>query len=136
MRARVVRLRQRELVAGVSGSITVELGDAQRSAVMPAIVVMVTLAAIDLAGTGLARIWSVHQSRLALAGGIALFGVLFVVYAHGLRYAELTTVTIGWIVLLQIGVVVMELAHGAALAPPKLLAIGAILALQVYLITG
>lgn len=100
------------------------------------VAVMVTLAAIDLAGAGLARSWAVHHSWAALVGGVVAFGVLFVVYAHGLRYAELTTVTVGWVVLLQIGVILIDLRHGVGLPPPKLVAVAGILVLQTYLIAG
>jgi hypothetical protein len=107
-----------------------------RTSVVPLVGVMVALAAIDLVGTGLARAWSVHHSWPPLVGGVVAFGVLFIVYANGLRYAELTIVTVCWVVLLQIGVVVIDLRHGVTLPPPKLVAIAAIVALQTYLIAG
>ncbi len=111
-------------------------GTAGRASLAPLLAVMFALAAIDLAGAGLARTWAVHHSRPALVGGVIAFGILFVVYAHGLRYAELTTVTVGWVVLLQIGVIIIDLRHGVSLPPPKILAVAAILALQTYLIAG
>lgn len=112
------------------------LGTAGRTNLVPLVAVTVALAAIDLVGAGLARSWAVHHSRPALIGGVIAFGVLFVVYAHGLRYAELTTVTVGWVVLLQVGVIIIDARHGVSLPPPKLVAVGGMLALQTYLIAG
>ena len=45
---------------------------------------------------------------VVLGSGAAAFAVLFVVYAQGCSYAELTTITFGWVVMLQIGVVLMD----------------------------
>jgi hypothetical protein len=60
---------------------------------------------------------------------------LFVVYAVGLRYAEMSTVTFGWIVVLQVGVLAVErFRYDVALPPGKWVAIAAIIALQAYLV--
>ena len=57
-----------------------------------------------------------------LAAGLLTFGVLFSVYALSLQVAELSTVTLGWIVSLHVG-----LPHG------KWMAI-AVIVLQAYLV--
>ena len=106
-------------------------GDGRRF--VPIIVAIVALAALDLLGAVLARSWADHRSIIAMVGGMMVFSLLFLVYGKSLDYAELSTVTIGWIVLLQIGVVVLDRLHGVAIPPPKLAAIGLILALQTYL---
>jgi hypothetical protein len=96
---------------------------------------MVALAALDLGGAVLARRYLENRSWLVLGVGCGAFAVLFVVYAHGLRYAELTTITFGWVVLLQIGVIVIDhLDRGAALPTDRVLVIGSLLALQAYLV--
>jgi hypothetical protein len=100
---------------------------------VPIIVAIAALAALDLIGAVLARSWSDHRSIIAMVGGMTVSSLLFLVYGKSLDYAELSTVTIGWIVLLQIGVVVLDRLHGVAIPPPKLAAIVLILALQTYL---
>lgn len=106
--------------------------DARRP-IVPVIAAMVALGALDLIGAALARSWSEHRSMIAMVGGVTVFGLLFVVYGKSLDYAELSTVTIGWVVLLQVGVVVLDRLHGVAIPPSRLTAIGLILALQIYL---
>ena len=100
--------------------------------VVPVIAAMVALGALDLAGAWLARSWSEHRSMIAMVGGVMVFGLLFVVYGKSLDYAELSTVTIGWIVFLQVGVVLLDRLHGVVIPPSRLAAIGLILALQAY----
>jgi hypothetical protein len=103
-----------------------------------AIAAMVLLAGLDLIGATLARHWATHRSLVALAGGVAVFGLLFVVYGKSLDYAHLTTITLGWFVLLQLGVIVLDAVHGeATLSWDRVTAMVAVLALQGYLtITG
>jgi hypothetical protein len=95
---------------------------------------IVVLAALDLVGALLARQWADHHSNVALIGGVAVFGLIFVAYGKSLDYAELGTVTIGWVVLLQIGVVLIDRYRNAVAIPPgKWLAIALLLVLQAYL---
>jgi hypothetical protein len=100
-----------------------------------AVAAMILLAALDLAGAVLAKHWSDHRSLVSLAGGIAVFGVLFVAYGSSLAYAELATVTFGWIVMLQVGVVVLQrIQDGRAIGIDRGAAMAAMLALQAYLV--
>ncbi len=100
-----------------------------------AIVTMLLLAALDLGGALLARRYVEHRSLATLALGCVAFAVLFVVYARGLHYAELTTITFGWVVMLQVGVVTIDrVAHGGSLPADKVVVIAALLALQSYLV--
>ena len=65
------------------------------------------------------------------------FVILFWLYASSLQYAELAVVTMGWIVLLQVGIVAMDwLRFGVELPGPKVVAIGVILVAQGYLVLG
>ncbi len=102
----------------------------------PVVAAMVMLGALDLTGAWLARTWSEHRSTIALIGGMLVFASLFVVYGRSLAYAELSTVTIGWVVVLQIGVVVLDRLHGVVIPPSRMGAIALILALQAYVTVG
>ena len=50
-------------------------------------------------------------TRPSSAAGLATFGVLFAVYAASLKVAELSVVTFGWIVFLQVGIVLLDTLH-------------------------
>ena len=63
--------------------------------------------------------------------------LLFTVFALGLRYAELSTVTFGWIIGVQAGVMIIErVRYGVELPTGKWVAIVLIIGLQAYLILG
>jgi hypothetical protein len=99
------------------------------------VLAMFVLAGMDLAGaycavrylrSGYWGWWS--------AGAVGEVG-LFAVYVASLEYAELATVTLGWIVILQVGVVVMDrMANGVVLPTGKWIAMAAILILMTYLL--
>lgn len=98
---------------------------------------MLTLAALDFVGAIAAKQWSTTASPRWLALGAVSFLLLFYVYASSLRYAALAMVTMGWIVLLQVGVLVLDhVRYGATLAPSKWVAVVLILVLQTYLVIG
>jgi hypothetical protein len=69
---------------------------------------MVGLAALDFLGAVLAKEWATERNHWLFAGGLAAFGALFAVYALSLKQAELSTVTFGWIVTLQVGLLLLE----------------------------
>lgn len=97
--------------------------------------VMLGLAVLDLGSAMLAKEWVVQRHPLALAGGAFLSLALFAVLAFGLRYADLSTVTFGWVVVLQVGIVLMERArYGIHLSTGKWFAVVGLLLLQAYLI--
>ena len=96
---------------------------------------MAALAGLDLIGAIAAKEWAEKQSTLALGLGALAFVVLFWVYASSLQYAELAVVTMGWIVLLQVGIILVDRLHfGATLPAGKLAAVVVILAAQGYLL--
>ena len=96
---------------------------------------MAVLAVLDLVGAVLARRYADHRSVLALLGGCLVFGLLFWVYGKSLAYAELATVTFGWIVMIQVGVMLLERFHGGNAIPTDRIAVmAAIVVLQGYLI--
>ncbi len=96
---------------------------------------MAALAGLDLVGAFAAKQWAEEKNTVALVLGALSFLVLFWVYASSLQYAELAVVTMGWIVLLQVGIVVIDKVHfGATLPTGKMAAIVVILAAQGYLL--
>lgn len=98
---------------------------------------MLMLAGLDFVGTVLAKEWTVHRSPWYLIGGGTAFLALFVVLLCGLRYAEMSMLTLGWIVVLQIGLVLIDRSrYGNRLSLGGWLAVVAILVLQGYLLVG
>jgi hypothetical protein len=96
---------------------------------------MVALAALDFIGALFAKGWADGGNHWYFVAGIAAFGLLFALYATILGVAELSTVTFGWIVCLQVGLLLFERIRYAAQIPSgKMAAIVAILALQAYLV--
>lgn len=98
---------------------------------------MVLLAALDFAGTMLAKEWTIHRQAWQLVLGAAAFLLLFAVLVIGLRYAEMSIVTLGWIVVLQAAVIVVDRSrYGTTITPGGWAAIVAIIVLQGYLVLG
>ena len=96
---------------------------------------MLALAGLDMAGAVLAKEWTLRQHPLWFLAGLLTFGVLFAVYAASLHLAELSVVTMGWIVFLQVGLLAIDsLRYGLSFSPDKWFAIAAILVLQAYLV--
>ncbi|MEO7447556.1 MAG: hypothetical protein ABI336_04720 [Humibacillus sp.] len=96
---------------------------------------MVLLAGLDLLGALLAKEWADNGGVRALVLGAGTFVVLFWVYASSLRYAELALVTMGWVVILQVGLVLIDRwRYGVALPTGKWVAIGVVLLAQGYLV--
>ena len=100
-----------------------------------ATICMAALAALDLFGAFAAKEWAESKNNGALAVGALSFLVLFWVYASSLQYAELAVVTMGWIVLLQVGILVIDrVVYDSSLPAGKLAAVVVILAAQGYLV--
>jgi hypothetical protein len=96
---------------------------------------MLALAGLDFIGSVFAKEWTLrHHPGLFLAG-LATFVVLYVVFAASLRFAELSVVAFGWIVFLQIGLVILDRVRYDVIFPPgKWVAIAVMLMLQAYLV--
>jgi len=100
-----------------------------------ATIAMVCLAGLDLVGALFAKEWAENGSIRALVLGAGAFLVLFWVYASSLRYAELALVTMGWVVMLQVGLVLIDRwRYGVELPTGKWVAIGIVLVAQAYLV--
>ena len=96
---------------------------------------MTVLAGLDLLGAVAAKERAERQNATAALLGVLAFVVLFWVYASALQYAELAVVTMGWIVLLQVGVVIVDRVHfGNMLPADKIGALVIILVAQGYLV--
>ena len=87
----------------------IELPAVPRFALLAA--AMIVLAGLDFGGALLAKQWADNGSRLCFLIGLGLFVVLFAVYATSLKTAELSVVTMGWVVLLQVGLVLIDRLH-------------------------
>lgn len=98
---------------------------------------MLLLAVLDFAGTMLAKEWTIHRAPWQLVAGAAAFVTLFAVLAVGLRYAEMSIITLGWIVVLQAMVIVVDRSrYGTTITPGGWVAIVLIVVLQGYLVLG
>lgn len=98
-------------------------------------VAMAVLAGLDLLGAMAAKEWAEKQSIAAIAFGTIASVALFWFYASSLQYAELAVVTMGWIVLLQVGIVIVDRVHfGTMLSADKIGALIIILVAQGYLV--
>ncbi|MDC5698262.1 hypothetical protein OO014_13440 [Intrasporangium calvum] len=98
---------------------------------------MLCLAVLDLAGAVAAKEWADNGNLRALVLGASSFLVLWWVYASSLRYAELSLVTMGWIVMLQVGLLLIDRwKYGLELPTGKWVAIVVVLLAQGYLLLG
>lgn len=96
---------------------------------------MLVLALLDFIGAVFAKEWADTRQPLWFAAGLLTFMGLFVFYAASLKTAELSIVTIGWVVFLQVGLLLYErVRYDASLPPLKWAAIVLILTLQAYLV--
>jgi multidrug transporter EmrE-like cation transporter len=96
---------------------------------------MLLLAGLDICGALLAKQWADQGSRPCFLIGLLTFAVLFTVYATSLKTAELSMVTLGWVVLLQVGLLLADrFRFQVEYSWDKWLAIGVILMLQANLI--
>jgi hypothetical protein len=95
----------------------------------------VALAGLDILGAVAAKNWATQQSAGWFLSGVAVFAVLFWTYGSALQYAELSIVTMGWIVMLQVGLLVLDrVKYDVTISSGQVLAVGAILLLQGYLV--
>ena len=97
----------------------------------------IVLAGLDIVESVLAKEWSVRRDHWLLLAGIATSFALFALFVVAIRFTEMSTVTIGWIVLMQGGLMITErVRYGIHHATGTWLAIGAMVVLQVYVISS
>lgn len=99
-----------------------------------AICAVIVLAGLDLLGAFLAKEFSIRPRWIMMAGGVLAFALLFVVYVKSLSVSDLWVVTFGWVVLVEIGVLLLDrLRFDTDIPPHKLVLAGVIVLLQVLL---
>ena len=102
---------------------------------LTSITAMIALPLLDFIGAVFAKEWADTRQPWWFVAGLVTFMGLFVFYAASLKTAELSIVTIGWVVFLQVGLLLYErVRYGASLPPLKWVAIMLILVLQTYLV--
>jgi hypothetical protein len=102
-----------------------------------AILAMAVLAVLDLAGAMAAKEAVDRRSPAMALLGASLFLLLFWIFASSLQVAELAPVTFGWVVILQVGVVLLDrFKYGVTMPTGKWLAVGVLLIAQAYLLLG
>jgi hypothetical protein len=102
-----------------------------------AVLAMLVLAVLDLCGALAAKEAVLRRSAPMGLLGMSLFLVLFWVYASSLRYAELAPVTLGWVVVLQVGVVLLDrFRYETPVSRGQWAAVLVVLAAQAYLLFG
>ena len=112
-----------------------QVGAATWQFIVTSLSAMVVLALFDFVGAVFAKEWADTRQPWWFVAGLATFMGLFCFYAYSLKTAELSIVTIGWVVFLQVGLLLYErVRYGTELPPLKWAAIGLILALQAYLV--
>jgi hypothetical protein len=112
----------RRRLAGVSGvgllaAAGALVGRVPTPFVVPAMVAL--LAGIDLGSGVIAKSWAASHSAWLMAGGSAMYLVMFWVYGISLRFGELSTVTIGWVVLVTVGDMALDKFHYQVQFPPS-----------------
>ena len=96
---------------------------------------MVLLAVLDLVGSVAAKEWSRGGGAPSLVVGVGAFLTLFWVYASALQYADLALVTLGWIVVLQVGLLLLDrFRYGVELPSGHWVAVAVILLAEAYLL--
>lgn len=99
----------------------------------PALIAL--LAAVDFLLGLVAKSWSGSSSSLTLAAGLGLSALLFCLYGVSLRHGHLSSITLGWVVVLTVAdLLVDRFEFGVQLPTSKWLAAAGAVALLGYLI--
>ena len=104
-----------------------------------AIVIGLTLvlAGLDIGESVLAKEWALRRSPWLLAAGLTASVLMFVLFVVAIGYTEMSTVTIGWVVLMQLGLMVTEtVRYDVAHTTDRWVAMGAIVCLLGYLVVS
>ena len=104
-----------------------------------AIVVGLTLllAGLDITESVLAKEWALRRSPWLLAAGLSASMLLFALFVVAIGYTEMSTVTIGWVVVMQLGLMITEsVRYDVAHTPDRWVVMGAIVCLLGYLVVS
>lgn len=105
--------------------------------IVVAAVAMLLLAGLDLAGSVIAKEAVARRSPLLGALGALIFLAVFWVFASSLQYGELAVLSFGWIVVLQVGLVLIDrFRYDVPMPPGKWIAVALLLLVQGYLMVG
>jgi hypothetical protein len=85
------------------------VGRLPTAAIVPVMVVL--LAGIDLASGVVAKSWATTHSGWLMLAGCAMYLVMFWIYGVSLRFGELSTITVGWVVLVTVGNMALDKIH-------------------------
>ncbi|MCB0967068.1 MAG: hypothetical protein KDB37_09560 [Ilumatobacter sp.] len=97
--------------------------------------ITLVLAAVDVIEAILAKEWSERRSVWLLVGGVAAAIALFALFSVAMRYSDMSTVTLGWIVVMQVGLMVTErVRYGVDHGLDRWAAVAGMVALQAYLL--
>lgn len=100
---------------------------------VPALIAL--LAAVDFLLGLVAKSWSGSSSALTLAAGLGLSALLFCLYGVSLRHGHLSSITLGWVVVLTVAdLLVDRFQFGVQLPTSKWLAAAGAVVLLGYLI--
>lgn len=95
---------------------------------------VISLAGLDLFGAYLAKEFSIRPRWIMMAGGLLAFSLLFIVYAKSLSVSELWVVTFGWVVLVEVGVLLLDRFRFDTDIPPHKIVLAAVIVfLQIWL---
>jgi hypothetical protein len=93
------------------------------------------LAALDLVGALLAKEYADRPRLAVLLAGIAVFALLFGLYTASMSVSDLWVVTFGWVVLLEVGVLLLDRFHfGTAISTRKLVLVCLLFVVQIALL--
>lgn len=97
----------------------------------------IALAGLDLVESVLAKEWSVRRNPWLLVAGIAASLSLFGLFVLAIRHAHMSTVTLGWIVTMQAGLMLIErFRYEVHHSADRWVAVSLMLVLQAYLLTS
>jgi hypothetical protein len=95
------------------------------------------LAGLDIVESVFAKEWAIRRTPWLLLAGLTASVLMFLLFVVAIGYTEMSTVTIGWIVLMQAGLMVTEtVRYDVSHTPDRWLAMGAIVALLTYLVAS
>ena len=99
--------------------------------------ITVVLAAVDVIESVLAKEWSERRSIWLLVAGLVAAASLFALFSIAVRYTEMSTVTLGWIVVMQVGLMVTErVRYGIDHGLDRWAAVAGMVVLQAYLLVA
>ena len=134
---RSARMRRLGQVSGFGLLSALALASARVPSAVIVPVMVVVLAAIDIVGGVAAKSWAIGRSPWSFLTGIALFALLFWLYGLSLRHGELSTITIGWVVLVTLADMGLDRFHYDIHFPlSKWIAAFAAVGLLAYLLVG